>query len=91
MRELGKTDPDVAIVWRAFELRPDPCRPSIRMATICTESGVAPYTRSQNIRPGERRSSNRYGSYFWDEIDWLAPPSRRRGTELVASIKNEPQ
>ena len=24
MRELGEKDPDVAIVWRAFELRPDP-------------------------------------------------------------------
>ena len=24
MRELEKKDPDVAIVWRAFELRPDP-------------------------------------------------------------------
>lgn len=24
MRELGETDPNVAIVWRAFELRPDP-------------------------------------------------------------------
>jgi predicted DsbA family dithiol-disulfide isomerase len=24
LRELGKTDPDVAIVWRAFELRPEP-------------------------------------------------------------------
>ena len=24
MRELEKIDPDVAIVWRAFELRPDP-------------------------------------------------------------------
>jgi predicted DsbA family dithiol-disulfide isomerase len=24
LRELGEKDPDVAIVWRAFELRPDP-------------------------------------------------------------------
>jgi predicted DsbA family dithiol-disulfide isomerase len=24
VRELGEKDPDVAIVWRAFELRPDP-------------------------------------------------------------------
>jgi predicted DsbA family dithiol-disulfide isomerase len=24
LRELGKKDPDVVIVWRAFELRPDP-------------------------------------------------------------------
>ena len=24
MRELGEKDPDVAIVWRAFELRPEP-------------------------------------------------------------------
>ena len=24
MRELGEKDPDVVIVWRAFELRPDP-------------------------------------------------------------------
>jgi predicted DsbA family dithiol-disulfide isomerase len=26
VRELGEKDPDVAIVWRAFELRPDPVR-----------------------------------------------------------------
>ena len=58
MHQRGEKDPNVAIVWRAFELRPDPV-PTLdpNGDYLQTSLGQLGLSRWQNIRHGNKISS----------------------------------